>query len=293
MTGKAWGIEDKFTLNHHLQMFGYIDFWAVYISDQAKRTAIIIDFKSGHHTVPAKKNAQLAFYGAALRAEMKAAGKDIDVVRCAIYQPKDEAEPYKEVRYTAKQMDNWEKKFIQAANQILVTQRAPFKVGDWCHFCPAKAICKHYAETLSATAALQLINPDKVVLPAPETLPDETLFRLVMKGDEIIDYIKAVNAFVVGRHQRGQPIQGLKVVKSTPRRKWNDNEEEIGEALKTLGVEDPFQKKLKPLTAIEKIVGKESLRTFVGQTVSSLILVEEADPRPAIENAQNILGELT
>jgi hypothetical protein len=96
ITGKAYGLEDQFTLEAKLGMYGFIDFWAVYIDDRGKRVGVVVDFKYGFVEVEAEKNAQLAFYACAMREELTRAGKNLDYVRGVIFQPKVEPS-YKEV----------------------------------------------------------------------------------------------------------------------------------------------------------------------------------------------------
>lgn len=56
LTGKAFGIEDKFVLDDRLSMFGFVDFWCLYVDEKGHRTLCIVDYKSGIHYVPAAKN---------------------------------------------------------------------------------------------------------------------------------------------------------------------------------------------------------------------------------------------
>lgn len=88
ITGKAYGIETPFVLNEELEMFGTVDFWAVYIDDRGKRVGVICDFKYGYHKVEVEKNPQLAFYACALRKFCQDNNKDLDYVVTAIFQPR-------------------------------------------------------------------------------------------------------------------------------------------------------------------------------------------------------------
>lgn len=88
LTGKAYGLEEHFYFDKSLDMGGTVDFWCVYINDRGQRVGVIVDFKYGYSYVEVKKNGQLAFYGAALRRFVREHGKDLDLVRTAVYQPR-------------------------------------------------------------------------------------------------------------------------------------------------------------------------------------------------------------
>src|SRR3972149_830527 len=189
ITDKSYALEDKLVLDKHLEMFGFVDFWAIYIDDHGKKTGVIVDFKSGYTEITVKNNAQLAFYACALREEIVRKGKDLDRVRAIIIQPKVH-EPYKEVNFTAKQLDVWRTKFFKAAEQIFVKKKATFKVGSWCKFCPAQSICSVYAKKLQSELSLKLIEPDEELLPLPDKLTNEQLIAVVSKDGDGFDLEK-------------------------------------------------------------------------------------------------------
>lgn len=296
ITGKAFGFEDKFTINDDLEMSGYVDFWCVHIDERAKRVLSIVDFKNGMHEVKAEKNAQLAFYAVAARQEFQNHAKDIDKVKAYIIQPKSKV-PVKSVEFTPKELDTWKKKFYDAAETIFIKKKPKFKTGEWCFFCPAKSICPTYSKALSAKTALQLVDPVPEVLPAPDKLSDETLSKIVLNYDAIKNFIDGCYSYAMARHKEGKPLPGLKVVEGATRRKWiENNKDSITYTLKNLGIE-ACEPKLKGIGVIEKalkaLVGKEPaevlMNTYTEKTTPSLTLVPISDERLEVGNNLDLL----
>ena len=288
ITGKAYGLEERFTIDEHLEMSGIVDFWAVYIDDRGKRCGIVGDYKFGFHPVDAEDNPQLAFYAVALRKELQKAGKDLDLVYAAIIQPRAENK-FQKVKFTAKQLDTWEKKFFKAARIILVDKTPKFKVGEWCSFCPAKAICKDYSKMMNAETALKLVDPEEVVLPVPEAMPKEALAKVVKYYDKLKDFMDACYTHVLADMRTGKKYEGLKLVEGKSRRKWKENEDAIITSLTKHKI-NVTEIKLKTLTSVEKELTKvydketaqEILSIHVDRTQSSLSIVDQSDPRPAV-----------
>jgi hypothetical protein len=307
ITGKAYGLEELVTLDKNLEMYGYVDFWTVFKDDHAKKVLAQVDYKYGYYPVEIKKNPQVAFYLVSMRKELQRSGIDIDYARGAIFQPrKPRGDVYTEVRYTAKQLDAWEKKFFTAAEKIFITKKTSLKVGEHCKFCPAKnGVCPAYAKHIANKSSLALIDPKKALktLPSPETLPDETIRNIILIKNELISWVKGISSYGVSRNKAGSPIPGLKLVEGATRRKWpsEDSHERIGEKLKETGLEDPYkppQKILKPISQIETELkklgvkdGKKFLDPYVTRTNPTLTLVSEEDSRPKVKNALDILQE--
>lgn len=305
LTGKAYGLEEHFTLDEHLGMFGTADFWCVFIDDRGKRAGCIVDFKFGYTPVSVERNAQLAFYAAALRQEIKDGGKDLDYVIGGIYQPKVQGSSALSItKFTGKQLDTWQKKFLKAAHDIYVKKKAKFKAGAWCQYCDAKAVCKAYKASIETKSSLKLVDPDEVSFPAPETVPDEAISRLLMHAEDITKYLSACAAYALSRHAHGKPLPGLKVVAGQTRRAWPKDEESvlgIAEDLMNRGLEDVYgPPKLKGITVIEKalskIEGPDTARHIVSsycpESAPKPKIVPESDPRPPMLANVDLLGPI-
>lgn len=294
-TGKAYGLEEHFYFDKQLDMGGTVDFWCIYINDKGQRVGAIIDFKFGYSYVEVKKNGQLAFYSAALRRFVREHGKDLDLVRAGIYQPRCvHHEAYRETVFSAKQLDTWENKFVKAAHQIYIKQKPTFKVGSWCQFCPAQAICPKYGRELSAKAELKILDVKNVELIEAENLSDNQLANVIKNASQIEAFLKSCKAYAINRHMAGKKLPGMKVVLGPTRRKWKENEADIGAALIALGVEDPWNRKLKGLGDIQRALGKggkDTIAPYVTQTTAKPVLVSLDDERPEVENCLDLLAE--
>lgn len=291
LTGKAWGIEEEVCLDRDLEMYGIVDFWVIYIDDRGRRVLAVMDFKNGFHYVEVPKNAQFLFYACSMLQEMRQAGKDLDYIRLCKFQPNTaHGDAYEEAGYTAAQVDKWKAKFFKAAKQILGGS-AKLKVGKWCRWCQAQAICPAYGRSISDEASLALMEADKIQLPNVERISDGQLKALILYGDMVTDFIESVRKYAIGRVKDGKPIEGLKLINGPTRRTWRDQEQEIAKALTLCGVKEPWQRKLITITSAEKQVGKEALRDLVTTTKPSIRLVSAQDPRPAIADALSKLGE--
>lgn len=301
VTDKAYGQEELFVIDQKLQMYGYVDTWCVYIDDRGKRVGVVCDYKYGYHFVSPDKNAQLAFYAVALREEIKRGGKDLDYVRAIIYQPRAGGDVYRETKFSAKQLDAWKKKFFKAARTIFEEKKATLKVGSWCRWCRAQAICTKYQKELSEKSSLALIEPDVAVLASPEMLPDETLKKIILNSGRIEDFLTACKQYAKARFLDGNSIPGLKCVNGPTRRQWLKDEDRISQALQLDGVSKVFNQKLRGITEIEKELvkihgkakAKEVMANYTEASTASVILVPETDERPAITNNVNVLDKET
>lgn len=307
ITDKSYGIETKFVLNKSLDMYGSVDFWAIYIDDKGKKCGVIFDFKYGFHSVSVDKNAQLAYYACALQETLKQKGKSLDYIRGIIYQPRVHGEdPYKETKFTAKQLETWQEKFISAGNNILVHKKFTFKAGPWCQFCEAQSICPTYKKSLTKTMSLKILDDDLhlEMFPKPETISDIEISKIVLNGDRIKKFIDSVKTYAIHRNLEGKNIPGTKCVLSRTRRGWKE-EEEVLETLSTVlnkeELDSLLVKKLKGITVTETLLAqklgskkeaKKLLDLVTEQSVPSVQLVSADDIRESVETTKDLLDDI-
>lgn len=291
LTGKVYGMEDEFMLSEELDMWGIPDFWAIYVNDKAQRVGVIEDFKSGFHFVTEKKNAQLAFYACALRKWVQSKGKDLDVVYTGIYQQTSnvDAPVHRRTKITAKQLDAWEKKFFKAAHDILIKKKTTLKCGPWCTFCAAQGVCTAYAKETCVKNELKLIDVSEITLPEVEKLSDEQIKKIVINKGLLEDFIKAVSAYALQRMNSANPIEGMKLVEGRSRRCWRDNDAEIIEALRSLGLDDPVREKPITISEAEKLLKQKVPQSLTTTTRASLHVVPADDPRPSITSNVEVM----
>lgn len=290
ITGKIYGVEDRFSISDNLHMFGYIDFWSVYNDDHGKLAGCIVDYKYGYTQVPAENNPQLAFYSVAMRKELLKHGKKLDYVRAGIFQPRvsdDDGNSYKETKFNSSQLDKWEKKFIRAAENIYIKKKFTFKTGEHCTFCRAKGICKKYIEEKEKTLSLKLVT-ESPVLPSPEMLSEDQLARVVLHKKDIEEFLNNCAKYCYDKLLSGGQIEGLKVVQSTKgRRTWIEDVDLIKKTLRIYGIE-PTKESIRGITELTsemKASGIKDSASVIDQLTTrgspSLSLVSIKDPRPA------------
>lgn len=305
ITGKVYGLEEKFFFDEALSAGGTLDLWGCYLDDRGNRVGIIFDYKYGVIPVDADKNAQLAFYACALQRWMTEGGKPLDYVRGIIYQPRrPHGEAYQETKFTKKQLATWDQKFTDAIKLVVVDQKPVYKTGDHCRFCVAKAVCPKQAKNVEKESALALLQENPItVLPKVEQIPDDQLARIVLNYDLVVDFMNACYEYAKTRAQQGTAIPGTKLVEGTSKRKWLDDTELIAQSLRNHGISEPltYEPKLIGIVDAERALskrlgGKEAakaaLESLCTKTTPPVTVVPESDPRPAIQAASDLLAAL-
>jgi len=293
LTGKAYGTETKFWLHKNLNLFGKADFWTVYKGDKGERVGDITDLKSGWVKVNPNNNPQLGYYALGLRNYIRGFGKDLDYVIGRIFQGtlEDEEQP-EEFKFTAKQLDRLEEKILDTAHKIYIEKEAKFKVGDWCRFCSAKAICPEYKkEIVKITGLKKIEDPSKIQLPAPESRTDEEVAKIVLYSEEIVNWVNKHKSYAMDRHLNNDPLPLLKLVEKSGRRSLIDDQDEIVQGLSLQGIpkEKLYDKKLKAMTKLEAIVGKDVMAPYILPGAPTVALVSAADPRPEATTPADLL----
>lgn len=296
ISNKAWGIEDVFYLDEHLEMYGPSDFWAVYIDDKGKRVLDVTDYKNGTYPVNAENNPQIAFYLCCTRKFLQENGKDIDYAYGRIFQSNSRNEDllYSEHKFTAKQLDTWEKKFFKAAEQIFIKKKPRYKTGDHCFFCRAKVLCTKFQKQKGVQDALVVINPKNTEFPDVSKLPPEMLKTILEKEDSVKKLFSDIRTYITDTIKNNGSFPGFKIVRSKGRRKLMDEMEIVQATLEQHGLteNDIYEKKPLGVTKLEaalaaktKMKKKEAKEIITGLCTLSegvLSLVSDNDPRESV-----------
>lgn len=284
ITNKAFEVESEVIISEELDMYGFVDFWVVYIDDKGKRCGAIVDLKDGRVHVNAEKSPQLAYYAVALREEMRRIGKDLEYVRGIIYQARSEDEAFKETKFSSSQLDTWKKKFIKAGEEIILHKKYKFKLGTWCKNCKARSKCETYTKHLEKESALKVLDTNSRLLPDIESVPNDVAVRVALMEKEIKSYITLCKSQALSLWRDGK-LTNAKVVGTRPRRQFVKEPEAVQELISYLGQhdiapEDCAVVRLKGIGDIEKLLkpiwGKEAskiLEPFVTLTKSNPKLV--------------------
>ena len=269
-------IEQHFNLDEYVpESFGTSD--AVVIGDGAIN---VIDLKYGKGVkVDAVGNAQLRLYG------LGAAGLfegiyDFDRVRMTIIQPRLDHISTEEI--SLEELRRWAAEEIRPAAEEALAGSERTKCGDWCQFCPAKAVCRTRAEY-----CLELARDE---FKKPPLLTADEIGEVLKRADMIKKWAEEVADYALQQALAGEHYDGWKVVEGRSNRKYAD-EAKVVKALKDEGFDEAmlYERKLLGITAMEKLVGKKKLTETLGDLIvkpaGKPVLVPESDKREAINTA--------
>ena len=257
--------------------FGTSD--AVIISDNAVE---IFDLKYGKGVrVDAQNNSQMRLY--ALGAlEIFGDLYFFDNVRMTIIQPRLDHVSTEEM--TVKELLTWAEDVVVPAAEDDETICA----GDWCRWCPAKAVCRARAEANLALARYDFKEPD--------LLDESEIGEILKKAEELSKWVADIQDYALKQALDGTQYDGWKLVEGRSVRKYAD-EVKVVDALQKAGYDEAmlYERKLLGLTAMEKLVGKKKLTETLGDLIikpaGKPVLVPVSDKREAINSAASAAAD--
>ncbi len=251
--------------------FGTGDF--LLVADQELH---VVDFKYGRGVaVYADHNPQMMLY--ALGAlQLFDCLYDVENVIMTIYQPR--LQSVSSWSITAKELYNWAEQELKPKAELAAKGEGEFVSGSWCRFCKARHTCRARAESFLELA--------KMEFQPPALLCDEEIIEVMEKSNELSKWASDIMAYTsVAAIQEGKHWPGYKVVEGRSLRKFSD-EKSVEVAAKEAGYTDIYNKSLIPLTAFEKLMGKqifkEVLGSYVTKPAGKLTLVPVSDKRPEV-----------
>jgi hypothetical protein len=263
--------------------FGTSD--AIIISDD---TIEVIDLKYGKGVrVDAEGNSQMRLYalGAyALFSDLY----DFDKVRMTIVQPRLDHVSTEEL--TVQQLLEWAKVYVVPAAELAAKDDAPTSAGDWCRWCPARAICRTRAKANLELARYEFKRGDLLD-------PDE-IAEILGKVDELTKWASDIQGYALQQAMDGTHYDGWKVVEGRSNRKYKD-ELLVAEALHKEGYKDAvlYTRKLLGITDMEKLVGKKRLaeicKDLIEKPAGKPTLVPESDKREPINSAAQAAADFS
>ena len=155
--------------------------------------------------------------------------------------------------------------------------------GDWCRFCKVKANCR-------ARARMQQETAEKSRMLNGMLLKDDEIADLLPRLKEMTAWAKDLQDYALEQALSGTKYKGYKVVEGASRRKITDDLEAM-KRLQTAGYPytDITETRLKTITELQKLVGKNELPKVLGDTLvkppGAPTLVPESDKRPDITEA--------
>lgn len=253
----------------------------VIVSDD---TLHVIDYKHGQGIlVDSYENPQMKLY--ALGAlELFDFLYDINTVSMTVYQPR--RENISTFTLSKEELYTWANEVLKPTAKLAYDGDGEFKSGDWCMFCKIKHECRARAESNLELARYEFT--------LPPILEDEDIEEILSKIDDLVSWASAIKDYALQSAIQGKAWQGWKLVEGRSNRKYI-NEDSVAEVVKSSGY-DPYEHKVKGITAMEKTLGKakfsELLSELVEKPNGKPTLVPESDKRTAINTAVDDFNEI-
>jgi hypothetical protein len=269
-------IEERLDFSHIVpEGFGTGD--AIIIADG---TMEVIDLKYGKGVhVYAEDNPQIRLYG--LGALQKYGYLyDIKEVALTIVQPR--LDNVSTELLAAETLEEWGEQYVRPRALLADKGEGDYCTGDHCQFCKGKAICRARAEE-----ALSLAKHE---FETPPILDDDEIPEILMLLDKAEAWIKDIKDYAYQKALAGTKWPGFKLVEGRSNRCYMD-EELVADKLMANGYEDNqiYEKKLKGITAMEKLLTKKSFTELLDDLVikppGKPTLVPESDKREEFNSA--------
>jgi hypothetical protein len=269
-------VEQRFSLDKWAPgSFGTSD--AVVIGNGALE---VIDLKYGKGVkVSAVENPQLRLYALGA-ADLFEDLYDFERVRMTIIQPR--LDQVSVDMMTLRDLRDWGKNIVQPAAYNASNGAGETAAGEWCRWCPAKAVCRTRADE-----NLKLARYD---FKEPELLEPEEIGEILKQAEELQKWTADVQAYALQQALDGEHFDGWKLVEGRSVRKYADDLK-VAETLQAAGFPEAalYERKLYGITAMEKIVGKKKLTEILGDLIikpaGKPVLVPDSDKREAINTA--------
>lgn len=264
-------VEQKLDFSRYVpDGFGYGD--CIIVSDGR---LIVIDLKYGLGVeVKAQWNSQFLMY--ALGAiELLSPLYEIKDITVTAFQPRRSNISSFDISLT--ELEKWRDEILIPKAKLAFEGEGPFKAGEHCRFCRARFTCRERAEH-----NLELCAYD---FKKPEALTVEEISEILSRIKELEAWTKDVEDYALRIALEGTRINGWKVVEGRSVRKYTD-ENEVASVISSLGY-DPWEKTLKGITAMERMVGKKTFNEAVGT------LLYKAPGKPTLAPLSDKREEIT
>ena len=265
----------------HKGMFGTSD--AILINGDYLK---VYDFKYGRNVVDVRENTQALFYavGALLLMDKKKEVKEIEMV---IVQPRV-SDPIKRWTVTRQYLKDWIITLRNAA-QATLDENAPRIPGEkQCQFCEYKPECPELEKFAMEKAMVDFDDDGQINFTETDELTKSQTNEILRWSKFIQNYLKAVESNALRMLQRGEKVEGFKLVEKRATRHWN-KEVDIESSLKNMGLETDeifSEPDLLSPAQIDKLLTKDQREDLNANLVvkksSGIKMVPESDPAPEV-----------
>lgn len=244
----------------------------------------IIDLKYGAGVkVYADHNPQMMLYSLGCYESMKPAErKKIQTVKMTIGQCR--LEHYDTFEMPVGDLLNWGENEIKEKAKTAFEGKGELKCGDWCRFCPAKAVCRKQCENIVS---------DFERYEDPNIMTDAEIIDMIGKLDDYKSWLESINKYVYDKALAGKKWNGYKLVEGRTTRKFTDTKLVINELYRLGYMPDEVLKsaELISLTALEKLLGKRKFAANIGGFVTSSAGLPKLVPESAKGVEYNALSD--
>lgn len=243
----------------------------------------IVDFKYGKGVeVPAKDNPQMMLY--ALGAlELFDSLYDIRMIAMSIFQPR--MHNLSRFELTKSELLDWAENTLKPLAEQAYKGEGEFRAGEQCRFCKIKASCRKRAEY-----NLEIAKYD---FAAPSTLEPSEIAAILAKADELSAWAADIKEYALQQALSGVEYAGFKMVEGRANRKYID-ENAAAKLVENAGF-DPYDKTVKGIASMEKLLGKKRFLELLGDYVvkpkGKPTLVPVSDKRPALNSTADDFKE--
>jgi len=159
--------------------------------------------------------------------------------------------------------------------------------GDHCKFCKVKATCTARAE--QNITLLEDFREEDKQLTSSHLLSPERIADVLNMTDEVKSWLKDIEEYALKQALEGDKFPGYKLVEGRSNRIYADEKEVAATlALENYTEEQVFNKKLKGITDMEKLLGKklftQLLDSYIMKPPGKPTLVVETDKRTELNN---------
>jgi len=260
----------------------------------------VIDYKYGAGiAIDPTENTQLIYYALGLAHLYDFNFEDVELV---VIQPRAEVEggPVRSWVMGIDELESWGTTF-EAGIQASKKKGANLVPGEHCRFCKASVICPELSERALKEAQIDFDPIDgSLGLPAvvPSALAIPQLSQILNACDKLEEWIGRVREHAFFVLNKGEKIEGWKLVEKRSIRKWVNDDKVKDLAFKKFGASamtEPellspaqFEKTFKKTSVAEN--AKEFIDKYVTAKSSGFTLARASDKRP---EANSITTEFT
>lgn len=243
----------------------------VVVVDKERSLLEVVDYKNGNNNVRASNNPQLMIYavGALHRFGMEHEG----LVKMTIVQPATKSEPDSFVMDIPTLL-RWRDEVLIPAAELAMSDDPPFHASEEnCRYCPASGVCTHQKQYLIEQAKLDFDEPNLVIAVLTDTQKmniAKYASHLKQFIDSVLDTVKQEMLSDYAKYTSYSA--GIKLVRKNTRRRLKDNcdDEIMSPLLDYLTVDEIYERKMKSLSALEKLLKKKTDKSTADSVLGAI-----------------------